>query len=1695
MKVGPPLPLLRALRALVVFTSFISLAHAQFTWSSGSFTAAVGSNTLASGATLNITGAVGHDFNGLALINNGTVNLSQGSLNASGGATFTNNATFNDTSTGAFGGTGAGGADLTFTNAATGIYNVSVSKNSNVVFTNAGTFNLTVGTYQFTAGGSSSGTINVSSGATLRFANNFSVPDATKLVGPGLFELSGGTLTLAGTLSVPTFNQVGGTLTGTQVLPSGTTFNWSGGNWSNSGSDSTTIASGATLNVTSAVGHDFNGRALINNGTVNLSQGSLNASGGATFTNNATFNDTSTGAFGGTGAGGADLTFTNAATGIYNVSVSKNSNVVFTNAGTFNLTAGTYQFTAGGSSSGTLNASSGTTVNFTNNYTLANGTSLLGLGAYQLLSGTLTASGAVTLTNFALSAGTLAGTHTINGSTTWTGTNLNTAGTTTVGTAGVLTISGTGDHDFDGRALVNNGTVNWTAGTLRSGNSGTITNHAAWNDAVIGYQFNNPFGGTALVFTNSATGTYTKSATGTTTFAVPFNNHGTLTVSAGTLNLNGGGSFSGAATAASGAAVNFSSNYAFANGTSLLGLGAYQLLSGTLTATDTINVNNFTLSGGALAGSHTFTGAATWTGTNLGNPGTTTIGATGNLTISGTGDHDLDGRALVNNGTVTWTAGHLRSGNSGTITNNAAWNDAATGYQFNNPFGGTSLIFTNASTGTYTKSATGTTTFHVPLINQGTLAVNAGTLSLAGGGSFGTTGTVTAASGAAINFTGNFTIADASKLTGPGSYQLLAGSLDLTGVLGAPGFSLQAGFLTNSQTFNNTVTWTSTSLNTAGTTTIGSAGVFTISGAGDHDFDGRALVNNGTVTWTAGHLRSGNSGTITNNAAWNDAATGYQFNNPFGGTSLVFTNSATGTYTKSVAGTTTFQVPFNNHGTLTVSAGTLNLNGGGSFSGSATAASGTAVNFSSNYAFANGTSLLGLGAYQLISGTLTASGTINVNNFTLVGGALAGSHTFTGAATWTGTNLGSPGTTTIGATGNLNISSAGDHDLDGRALVNNGTVTWTAGHLRSGNSGTITNNAAWNDAATGYQYNNPFGGTALVFTNSASGTYTKSASGTTTFQVPFVNLGAVVINVGTLKLNGGGSFGTTGTVTAASGAAVSFDNNFTIADASKLAGPGSFQLVAGSLDLSGVLGASGLTLQAGTLTNSHTFNNTVTWVGTNLSSAGTTTVGTAGVLTISGAGDHDFDGRALVNNGTVTWAAGHLRSGNSGTITNNAAWNDAATGYQFNNPFGGTSLVFTNSASGTYTKSVAGTTTFQVPFNNHGTLTVSAGTLNLNGGGSFSGSATAASGTAVNFSSNYAFANGTSLLGLGAYQLISGTLTASGTINVNNFTLVGGALAGSHTFTGAATWTGTNLGSPGTTTIGATGNLNISSAGDHDLDGRALVNNGTVTWTAGHLRSGNSGTITNNAAWNDAATGYQYNNPFGGTALVFTNSASGTYTKTGAGTTTFHVPFTNSGNIVVQAGTLAFASSFTNSGGSINTAGGNVTFANALDLGTGTLGGSGTITAPSVTAGGIVAPGNSPGALTITGDLTLLATATSRFEIGGLNAGTQYDTLNVSGTTTLNGTLELKFVNSFGASVQGTDTFTLLNAATLTGTFANVTTTGFRLATTDGLGSFAVNFSGTALTISNFVPVPEPSTWALLLTGLSLIVVLARRRH
>ena len=141
---------------------------------------------------------------------------------------------------------------------------------------------------------------------------------------------------------------------------------------------------------------------------------------------------------------------------------------------------------------------------------------------------------------------------------------------------------------------------------------------------------------------------------------------------------------------------------------------------------------------------------------------------------------------------------------------------------------------------------------------------------------------------------------------------------------------------------------------------------------------------------------------------------------------------------------------------------------------------------------------------------------------------------------WTGsgTLAAAMGSTTVAGGATLGVTSTSDHDFSATAWVNNGTVNWSGGRLRSGSGGTIVNNAAWNDTASGTTstaINNDYGGPTLTFTNAASGNYTKTGTGQTNFYVPFINHGALALSEGTINLQGDGSFSSTGTASAAAG--------------------------------------------------------------------------------------------------------------------------------------------------------------------------------------------------------------------------------------------------------------------------------------------------------------------------------------------------------------------------------------------------------------------------------------------------------------------------------------------------------------------------------------------------------------------------------
>lgn len=101
----------------------------------------------------------------------------------------------------------------------------------------------------------------------------------------------------------------------------------------------------------------------------------------------------------------------------------------------------------------------------------------------------------------------------------------------------------------------------------------------------------------------------------------------------------------------------------------------------------------------------------------------------------------------------------------------------------------------------------------------------------------------------------------------------------------------------------------------------------------------------------------------------------------------------------------------------------------------------------------------------------------------------------------------------------------------------------------------------------------------------------------------------------------------------------------------------------------------------------------------------------------------------------------------------------------------------------------------------------------------------------------------------------------------------------------------------------------------------------------------------------------------------------------------------------------------------------------------GTLKGSGTLANANFVNNGTVAPGNSPGILSVTGNFKNQGTLEA--ELGGTTPGTGYDRLAVSGNVTLGGTLAISLVSGFTPS--SGQTYTIVTGSSVTGSFSTVT--------------------------------------------------------
>lgn len=194
------------------------------------------------------------------------------------------------------------------------------------------------------------------------------------------------------------------------------------------------------------------------------------------------------------------------------------------------------------------------------------------------------------------------------------------------------------------------------------------------------------------------------------------------------------------------------------------------------------------------------------------------------------------------------------------------------------------------------------------------------------------------------------------------------------------------------------------------------------------------------------------------------------------------------------------------------------------------------------------------------------------------------------------------------------------------------------------------------------------------------------------------------------------------------------------------------------------------------------------------------------------------------------------------------------------------------------------------------------------------------------------------------------------------------------------------------------------------------------------------------------------------------------------------------------------------------------TVSNNLSLASGArLGGTGTLATPGgvvIGGGAILSPGglNTVGTLRFNTDLTFASGGVFEFDVRAPTSSSPgWDSVYISGgTLRLNATAASPFtINLYTLGNDGTPglfngfdptqsySWQFATASSVVGFTSNqfsFETSGFLNNTANG--SFFVSQSGNALLI-NFTPVPEPSTYALLLVGLGLVGVLElrRRRH
>jgi hypothetical protein len=1514
-----------------------------------------------------------------------------------------------------------------------------------------------------------------------------------------------------GSLSFTTASTVGGTLTvsaGTLGGAGGLTVSglvtWSGGTLTGAGH----LAANGGMSIDGTASLTLTGKTIDNGGTANRTAGTglISASNGAVFNNlsTGTLNLQDDNFIQWTGTGAVDQ-ITNAGT-LKKTGGTGNTRFdgAFTNSGSVNVQSGTLELDAGGSGAGSFAVSSGDRLLFNGGtYLLSTGAAGTGAGTFELSSGTVQANGNATFASLLLDGATLTGSAnvTVSGQLTWNAGQMTGTGHTKAN--GPSAISG--GVTLSGRTFDNAGSSVWTTpGTnnaylgLYSGGvwnnlaSGTVDMQSEGNlssDNSTGNAFNN------AGIVKKSVGTF--DGANYSGIYAPFNNNigataGTLSVLAGELDLIGGGSSAGGSyTVSSGTDLAFdSSTHTLNAASSISGAGQVQFAGGEVDLAGSYNVTGPTLIDGGIANfTRTVATMTALTETSGSLEGSANVAVSGLLTwsggyMSGTGHTKangpsavsqapvLNGRTFDNAGTSVWTTTgtYYLYDFIGGVWNNLSGSTVdfqSDGYLYSD--GSAGNAFNNAGTLKKSVGAADFSTYsliYVPFNNNigataGTVSVLAGLLDLAGGSSS-AGGSYKVSSGADLYFGGGtHTLDSASSISGAGEVDFASGEVDLAGSYNVTGPTYIVGGIAN---FTGTVMAVGSALTiSSGTANFNSANVSvqtlsltggTLEGSGNVTVSGLLTWSGGTMTGT-GHTKANGPSTVSQQAqlsgrtfdnagtsVWTTTYTyvlyilgGAVWNNLAGSTvdlqsdSTVYSDgnagnafNNAGTLKKSVgaADFSTYSLiyaPFNNNigataGTVSVLAGLLALEGGGnSVGGSYTAASGTDLYFGGGmHTLDSATSISGAGEVDFASGEVDLAGSYNVTGPTYI---------VSGIVNFTGTVATMTALTETGGTleGSANVT------VSGLLTWSGGTMSGT-GHTRANGPSAISQQSV----LSGRTFDNA--GTSVWTTTStyyllfySGGVWNNLAGSTVDMQSDGTlysdgNTGNFFNNAGTLKKSvGAADFSTYSLIYAP------FNNNIG-------ATAGTVSVLAGLLDLAGGGSSTGGSYTAASSAalyfggGTHTLDSASSISGAGEVDFGAGEVDLAGSYNVTGptyvdGGISNFTG-TVATLATLTETAGTLEGSTNVTVSGLLTWSGGTMTGTGHTRANGPSAISQQSQLSGRTFDNAGSSVW---------TTTSTYYLLIYGAGVWNNLA----GSTVDMQTDGICYNdgtvGNAFNNAGTVKKSAGTATSEIQVPFSN----AGTLSAQ---------TGKIYLSGGLTNL-ASGTL---TGGTYLVTSTLQINGTNITTDAAAITlSGTNSKILNNSG----------TSAIGGMTTI---AAAGSLSLLSGRTISATGAFNNAGAVLVGSGSsLGATGQYKQTGGS-TTVQGALTANNGVSIQAGTLGGSGSITG-NVTNAGTVAPGSSPGILSITGNYTQSAGGTLAIEVGGTTVGTGFDRLAVSGTVSLAGTLALSTLNSF---VPGpSNTFKIVTGSSVSGSFATITGTGLPQGE-----SFKVNLNAADVTLS-----------------------------